>query len=210
MNLRSKRKYTFKDCSKTKKIRLSKRRDTIHINDVINLGMPHIGEQIFASLLTDNLIQCLEVSQTWSVLAENVILTEWKGKLFEACEIGKKEIVKLLLENYNSQESGLNVKSECGMTPFMVACQNGHKDVVKILLDYSSRTIDLNATDDWEYTAFMWACDKGHKDVVKLLLDNSEGNIDFNARNNIRKTSISSDLTRFCRRGIFESILVVN
>ena len=155
------------------------------MESIINFGIPHIGEHIFANLETDDLLQCLEVSQAWKVLAETVLLLKWKDKLFEACETGKTEIVKLLLENYNSEEIGLNVKDECdvhGRTPFIVACQNGHEDVVKIFLEYSNGTIDFNARDNWGITAFMLACDYGNKDVVKLLLEHSGGNIDFNAR----------------------------
>ena len=63
--------------------------------------------------------------------------------MFEACKTGKTEIVKLLLEHYNSEESGLNVKGDYGMTPFMMACCHGHKDVVKLLLEHS-KSIDIN------------------------------------------------------------------
>ena len=84
---------------------------------------------------------------------------------------GKTEIVKLLLKHYNSEESGLNVKGEYGMTPFIVACYNGHNDVVKLLLDHSEGNIDFNARSYSGWTAFELACFKGQKDVVKLLLE---------------------------------------
>ena len=64
---------------------------------------------------------------------------------------------------------------------FVWACHNGHKDVVKLLMEHSNRHIDLNARTNQGMTALMWACHNGHKDVVKLLLDNSD--IDLNARN---------------------------
>ena len=64
----------------------------------------------------------------------------------------------VLLERCNSEESGLNTKDEDGLTAFMLACKNGHKDVVQLLLDHSER-IDLNAKDDYGgITAFMLAC----------------------------------------------------
>ena len=83
------------------------------MDTIINFGIPHVGEQIFESLGEDDLIQCMEVSQTWQALAKPAILPflpKWKGKMFEACEAGKTWIVELLLENYNCEESGLNVK----------------------------------------------------------------------------------------------------
>ena len=68
------------------------------MESIINLGIPHVGEQIFIGLGEDDLIQCRKVSQTWKILSEKAwLLKKWKGKMFEACETGKTEIVKLLL-----------------------------------------------------------------------------------------------------------------
>ena len=69
---------------------------------VINLRLPHIGEQIFENIDTDGLIQLLEVSTTWKILAENVLLKRWKGKIMEACTNQRTEIVKLLLDRCQS------------------------------------------------------------------------------------------------------------
>ena len=44
------------------------------MDKVINHGMPHIGERIFESIDTPGLIKCLDVSQTWRDLAENVLV----------------------------------------------------------------------------------------------------------------------------------------
>ena len=132
------------------------------------------------------------------ILSEKVwLIKTWKGKMFEACQTGKTEIVKLLLKNYNSEESGLNVKRGFGMTPFMKACQNGYLDVVKLFLDYSAGGIDLNAKSKFGWTALMLACSGGQKDVVKLFLDHSEGNIDFNARD----TNGMSAFYKACKYG---------
>ena len=154
--------------------------NTLSLNEVINLGIPHVGELIFESFDTPGLINCLEVSQTWRELAENVLTQRWKGRMFEACKNGLTQIVQLLLECFNCEENGLNIKDENGFTAFMVACNDGHKDVVKLLLDQSER-IDLNARDFNGMTAFMWACQNGHRNVAKLLLDHFDPNIDLNA-----------------------------
>ena len=156
---------------------------------VINIGIPHVGEQIFESIETEGLIKCLKVSETWKILAENVLIKRWKGKMFKACENGQTKVVQLLLERCNSEESGLNTKDNYGRTTLMIACLNGHTDVVQLLLDNSERNIDLNARDKGGMTALMIACIHGHKDVVQLLLDNSERNIDLNARNRWGETS---------------------
>ena len=72
------------------------------MESIINLGIPHVGEQIFSRLGVDDLIQCREVSQTWKILSEKAwqrLLKTWKGKMLEACETGKTEIVTLLLKH---------------------------------------------------------------------------------------------------------------
>ena len=117
---------------------------------VINLGIPHVAEQIFESINTEGLFNFMEVSETWKVLAENVLLKRWKGKMFEACENGKTKVVRLLLECCNSEESGFNIKDEYGLTALQLACKYGHKDIVKLLLDHSERIV-LNAREVFTY-----------------------------------------------------------
>ena len=157
-------------------------------NDVINLGIQHADEHAFESIDTPALTKCLEVSPTLKFLAENLLIKGWKGKMLEACKSGETKVVQLLLERFNSEESGLNSKDKIGMTGFMWACYNGHKDVVQLLLDHSEK-IELNARSNNGNTAFTCACLNGHKDVVKLLLDNFE-RIDLNAINNSGRTAL--------------------
>ena len=171
----SKRKFSSEK-SNPKEGRLDKNEENISVGNIINAGLPHIGEQIFASLDSDELIQCLKVSKTWKDLAEKFLLTRWKGKMLEACEKGHTEIVQLLLETCNNEESRLN------MTPLMIACKYGHKETVKLLLDVSSKQIiNLNATDVKDRTALMFACIHGHLSVVRVFLEHSDGRIDLNA-----------------------------
>ena len=115
------------------------------MDKVINLGIPHAGELIFESIDTPGLIQCALVSETWKVLAENVLAKRWKGRMLEACEDGETKVVQLLLERFTFEENGLNIEDELGYTPFLAGCFHGHKDVVQLLLDKSGRNIDLNA-----------------------------------------------------------------
>ena len=48
-------------------------RNTLSLNEVINLGIPHVGELIFESTDTPGLVNFLDVSQTWKELDENVL-----------------------------------------------------------------------------------------------------------------------------------------
>ena len=162
-----------------------KKASQFKMENIINLGIPHIGEKIFRSIDTPGLIKCLEVSQTWFDLAGNVFLKRTRVKMLEACQSGETKVVQLLLEHCNSEENGLNTKDEEGWTPFNEACFHGHKDIVKLLLEHLDPNIDLNARNNGDdgWTPFMWACWNGHKDVVKLLLDQYK-RIELNARDN--------------------------
>ena len=101
------------------------------MDKIINLGIPHVAELIFESIDTPELINCLEVSETWKELAENVLVKRYKGKMFEACQRGETKVIQLLLERCNPEESGLNIKDKYERTTLMVACAYGHKDVVQ-------------------------------------------------------------------------------
>ena len=48
-----------------------KKASQFEMEKVVNLGIPHVGEKIFESIETPELIKCLDVSRTWKVLAEN-------------------------------------------------------------------------------------------------------------------------------------------
>ena len=63
------------------------------MDKVINHGIPHVGELIFESIDTPELFQCLLVSETWKVLAENVLIKRWNGKMYEARKKGKTKVV---------------------------------------------------------------------------------------------------------------------
>ena len=167
--------------------------EIVHIDSIINLGVPHVVENIFASLETSDLIQCLKVSETWKVMAEKILHLKWKGKLLEACATGKTEITEILLDNLensdkvNAINENINAKNKFGWTAFMGACGHGHKDVVKLLLNHKRcENIDVNAKTVYGETSLHWACSRnGDKDIVKLLLEHPRSeNININARNN--------------------------
>ena len=163
------------------------------MDKVINFGLPHIGEQVFQSLESDTLIQCLKVSEAWKVYAETVLLQRWKGKLGEACKDGKTEIVQILLNNLHEDNTELENPDGSGNTPFMLACTNGHKDVIKLLIEHCSSTnIDLLIRNRYKMTVFSWACCLGLTDVVRLLLDHSRSRqmIDINASDNDGDTAL--------------------
>jgi len=70
----------------------------------------------------------------------------------------------------------VDASNEDDMTALHCACDNGHRDVVELLLDYG---IDVNQLGcGWDSgmdippsTGLIYACRSGHQDVVQLLLD---------------------------------------
>ena len=149
------------------------------MDKVINLGIPHVSELIFESIPTPQLIKCLEVSETWKMLAENVLLKRWKGRLFQACNRGYIEVVTLLLDS--TDQINLNARNTRGQTAFIMSCAYGQISIVQFLLSHPK--VEVNTHDNKGWTALVWACAKNHKDVVKLLLDHSDRKIDLNVRN---------------------------
>ena len=172
-----------KESCEQKGIRFTKNTKNLStIGETMNIGIPHVGEQILQHLNTDDLIECFKVSKVWKVLAENVFFQRWKGKMMEACRTGRTKTVQLLLDNYLCEEIGLNVKDSSGNTPFALACQHGHTNTVQLLLEYSAN-IDLKAQNNMGWTPIMEACHSGRTEIVKLLLENCDsGKIGLNIK----------------------------
>ena len=150
------------------------------MENVINLGVPHIGEYIFRCLGTPDLIQCLSVSTSWKHLAENVLVKRWKDHHIEATDRGYTEVVKLLLEHPETQSIDWNEKANVSFcnhpmkiqaTAFWMACNHGRTEIVKLLLEYKeAKNISFNEEVFGE-NEFFRACKNDHEDVVKLLLE---------------------------------------
>ena len=103
------------------------------------------------------------------------ILHPEEGRVFEydtykfvfkdACENGRLEVVRLLLDIEKRSQFIIPSKHEA----FIAACKNGHIEVVKLLLELDGEfRIDVHAEDQ---SGFRYACENNHMEIVKLLLD---------------------------------------
>ena len=108
-----------------------------------------------------------------------------------ACKKGRSMIVQFILkkrgvqinsDTKNNQTIDLNVKTKkLGITGLGLACENGHSEVVNILMDNATDLrISVNEKDNYERTAVYLACMQGHSDVVKNFIQNKVAwNINF-------------------------------
>ena len=161
--LQEKKPFKMSQSSKSAK---KAKMDLVHIDAIINSGMPHVAEEIFKSLSDDDLIQCLKVSKTWKGFAKKILLQKWRGQFFEACQAGKTEIVRLLLDNGDDTE--LNATNKNGWTPFILACNNRHQAVAELLVDHPGFEVD--SVDRYGKTNLMWASQMGLDKIVQRLL----------------------------------------
>ena len=127
---------------------------------VIDLSIPHVGQQIFAHLRAEQLIENMKVSRTWKVLAQNALIQKFKGNFSSACTRGLPEIVQRILETSNEVENVIN-------------CSEGFIEVTKKLL----MKANINAVSFVELTDD----NQSLADVVEILLkyslDHGVGNV---------------------------------
>lgn len=82
-----------------------------------------------------------------------------------------------------------------GKTPFYIACENGHKRVVELLL--TRPDIDINKGDSC-YSPIFIACEKGHDQIVDLLFENPKINFEIDRTHFLFQACLSGriDLVR--------------
>ena len=134
----------------------------------------------------------------------------------EACINGHEDIVKSFLDYSQSIDIDLNAKDSEGHSALILAVNNGHLAVTKVLLEHPhDKQIDFNASGyDHGMTALMWACNHGiydgylgylgyegyYEDIVKMFLKQSDCNqIDLNAKNKYGCTAFMFACSKECR-----------
>jgi ankyrin repeat protein len=73
---------------------------------------------------------------------------------------------KLLLEDLNRNE--LNSQDLLGRTPIFLACDQGNKKIVQLLIQSKA---NINIADNNRWTPLHSACHKGHKEIVQKLIE---------------------------------------
>ena len=122
----------------------------------MNYEIPHILEQILGFLDTPELLQCIQVSKTWSEAAQAIrerhdllLVQKWKYRPMQACVEGKIYIIKLLLTHPEAKDVDFNTRYTIDIngliglpfsdrdTLFKTACKYGHESIVKLLVEHS-------------------------------------------------------------------------
>ena len=92
-------------------------------------------------------------------------VSDKNARLIQAAKDGNLSAVQAAL----SDGAEINARDKSGVPALMWAANNGHTQVVKLLLE---RRADVNVKKiDTGVTALMMASHEGHTEVVKLLLD---------------------------------------
>ena len=100
-----------------------------------------------------------------------------------SCKNGKEWLTERLFNDSRKNGINVNVKDVDGNSGFILACRNGHINIVSFLLSHNNK-VDLNARTNWGENAFYQACSNKHIDIVRLLQENSDAkNIEINATN---------------------------
>lgn len=117
--------------------------------------------------------------------------------LFQSCEQGKLNNVKILLNNGIS----VNCQNDLGETPLHVAIAKNDFELIKLLIKYEPDT--TLSTDKDNFTAMDYAEIQGNKGIIKIIYDLNEKNMikseiidyinkDMSKINNIEIDDISS------------------
>jgi len=104
-----------------------------------------------------------------------------KRLLIRAAKKGHLQKVKFLLD-YTGVD--VNVQSRDGRTALIEAVENGHHDVILLLLEAGA---DVNIQDSTGRTALHWIVRNGHHDIISLLL---EAGADVNIQNRHGRTAL--------------------
>ncbi|XP_046549385.1 protein fem-1 homolog A-A-like [Haliotis rubra] len=100
--------------------------------------------------------------------------------LHSACLVGDAEVVNYVL---SQRTVDITDKVRCGRTAVMLAAENGHKDVVELLVDKGA---DVSLVDRTGGNILHCACIGGDAEVVNYIL--SKNMVDINSRGHRKKT----------------------
>ncbi|KAH8714095.1 ankyrin repeat-containing domain protein [Phaeosphaeriaceae sp. PMI808] len=79
-----------------------------------------------------------------------------------------------------------DIRDSIRRTPLSRAAENGHEEIIKLLL--ATGKVDIDAKNRYGMTPLSWAVENGHEAVIKLLLVQGA---QANSKDNIKRTPLS-------------------
>lgn len=134
-----------------------------HVFDSLNLQIPEIRQRFLCHLKTLDSSCQRQLALTCDVACNNTVL-------IHCCFLGDIPFINWCINH------GINV-NQCnlrGESPLLVTAQEGHTEVMELLLDNKA---DINKCEQNEISPLYIACCKNRTEIVKLLLAHN-ANID--------------------------------
>eukprot|EP00980_Cylindrotheca_fusiformis_P028070 scaffold22577_cov122-Cylindrotheca_fusiformis.AAC.49 len=119
--------------------------------------------------------------------------------LMNAAENGSVAIMKLLI-GHADDPNYVNIMSNTGFSPLIIAAAHGHVDAVSYLVEAGC---DVDAVHDNKVTALMYAAASGHINAMKVLIEKGKANLD------IKHTNGGTALLEAASGGMQEAIKVL-
>jgi ankyrin repeat protein len=116
--------------------------------------------------------------------------------LMNAAENGTVATMKLLVEHANDP-AYINIMSNTGFSPLIIASAHGHVDAVEYLVNAGA---DVDAVHENKVTALMYAAASGHVDTMKILIQKGKASLD------IKHTNGGTALLEASTGGMYEAM----
>ena len=129
----------------------------------LDRALENDNESIFLFLL-----KCLDPNKVQSFEGWTIAHTSAKN--------GQSEFIKLLIDDKRCSFEA----TDYGITPLHLACQEGHIDCVKLLIESESNHIESKASDG--ITPIFIAAQNGHSETLKYLIE-SQANVNVVTEN---------------------------
>jgi len=109
----------------------------------------------------------------------------------KAVQENNLERLKALLASSVNIATDIDSKDIDGNTALIIACNNGHEDIVRELLIHGQANINIK--DNYGNTPLIWASMRGHVECVELLLNHHGSDLTITNKQGMNALMIASN-----------------